>query len=486
MAAIVAALRAGVRLLTLIGPPGIGKTRLAIQVAEEAAANFGGAVCFVALATVSEPDLVAPAILAALGLDDEQRSPLEQLKQALRSRRLLLLLDNFEQVQAAAGQVSELLAAAPLLTVLVTSRSPLQLYGEHERAVAPLALPDLDRLPKPAVLAAIAAPRLFLERARAVRPDLNLTPEHAAAIAAICVRLDGLPLALELAAARVRAFSPQALLERLSDPLAVLVGGPRDRSPRQQTLRGAITWSDRLLAEGERLVFAQAGIFVGGWTLAAAEVVCTSAPETPVVETLARLVEASLVTQMYDTEGEPRFGMLQAIREYAREQLGAHGISHALGQRHAAYYLGLAERIEPQLKGPAQGALFAQLEREHDNMRAALGWALAASELELSLRLCASLWWFWFVRGHLGEGRRWIVAALELDSARGQPEAYALSRLAALNGCGVLAHDQGDYGPAAQLLEAEEPGPRSISSRPGMGSDLGRLKILPARSRQQG
>ncbi len=482
VAAVVAALRDGVRLLTLFGPPGIGKTRLAIQAAEEAAPLFGGAVCFVALEAVTAREQVAPTILAALGLDDEHRSPAAHLTESLRGRQLLLVLDNFEQVQEAAGLVSELMAAAPLVAALVTSRSPLQIYGEHERAVAPLALPDLARLPVPEELTGIAAPRLFLERARAVRPDLALTAEHAAAIATICVHLDGLPLAIELAAARVRAFSPQALLERLRDPLAVLVGGPRDRSPRQQTLRGAIAWSDALLTEGERLVFAQAGVFVGGWTLEAAEAVCTPTPDTPLAESLARLVEASLVTQAYAVDSEPRFGMLQAIREYARERQRDYGLAHELGGRHAAYYLSFAEAIEPQLKGPAQGVLLMRLEREHDNLRAALGWALEQGELELTLRLCASLWWFWFVRGHLGEGRRWIAAALELDAANGQPEAYGRYRLAALNGGGVLAHDQGDYEPAARLLEASLALARRLGHAKGVGAALNNLGLV-ARSR---
>jgi predicted ATPase/DNA-binding SARP family transcriptional activator len=484
VAALVGALNEGARLLTLLGPPGIGKTRLAIQVAEQAAPLFAGEVVFVPLATLGAPELVAPAILAVLGLDDESATPNERLKAALRGRRLLLVLDNFEQILGAAGLVSELLAAAPLLAVLVTSRSPLQIYGEHERPVAPLALPDPARLPAPAELARIAAPQLFLERARAVRPDLTLGAESAAAVAAICARLDGLPLAIELAAARVRTFTPEALLERLSAPLAVLVDGPRDRSARQQTLRGAIAWSDALLSADEGLVFAQVGVFVGGWSLAAAEAVCAGDPSGAalVAPALARLLEASLVSSAPDPTGEPRFTMLQPIREYARERLAALGLGRAAGERHAAHYCALVESIEPQLKGPEQGALLARLEREHDNLRAALAWALADAELALALRLCAGLWWFWFVRGHLGEGRRWIAAALALDAAQGRPQQHARFRLASLNGGGVLAHDQGDYDQATALLEAGLELARSLEHERGIGAALNNLGLV-ARSR---
>jgi predicted ATPase len=466
----------------LIGPPGIGKTRLAIKVAEAASVLFDGDVCFVALAAVSDPELVAPAILAALEADDDSASPGKHLRDMLRSRRMLLVLDNFEQVIGAAALISELLSAAALLAVLVTSRSPLQIYGEYERPVAPLALPDLAQPPEAAALAGIAATRLFLERARAVRSDLQIDAANSAAIAAICVRLEGLPLAIELAAARVRSFAPPALLGRLDELLNTLVEGPRDRSPRQQTLRGAIAWSDALLTPDDRLCFAQLGVFAGGWDLDAAEAICAVEPPGATAGTLARLVDASLVILTEAADGAARFSMLEGIREYAHEQQIARGIDAELQHRHAVYYRDLVEAIEPQLKGPAQGALLARLERDHGNLRAALEWALTHGELETSLRMCAGLWWFWFVRGHLSEGRRWIAAALALDAAQSQPEAYAAYRLAALNGGGVLAHDQGDYAPAAQLLESSLHFAQRLGNQRGIGAAYNNLGLV-ARSR---
>lgn len=486
VAALLETLRGGARLLTLIGPPGIGKTRLAIQVAAEIAPALADGACFVPLAPVSDPDLVAPTIMQALELaDDADAPPARRLKEALRGRQLLLALDNFEQLQPAAGLVAELLAAAPLLTILVTSRGPLHLYGEHEWPVAPLALPDLQRLPEPESLAQIAAVRLFLERARAVQPALRLSAANSAAIAAICVRLDGLPLAIELAAARCRALAPQLLLERLSAPLDLLVGGPRDHTLRQQTLRGAIAWSDRLLSEGQRLIFAQLGVFVGGWDLAAAEALCGPEAGGPaaVGEALELLADVSMLRGAPGGDGAPRYGMLQAIREYALEQQAARGIAAELAGRHAAYYLDLAQTIEPQLKGAGQGALLDQLELEHDNMRAALGWALGQGDAGLSLSLCVALWWFWFVRGHLSEGRRWLTAALELDAARGRPEQAAPSRLGALNGAGVLAHDQGDYEAAARLLGAALALARQLGHQRGVGAALNNLGLV---ARSQG
>lgn len=249
-------------------------------------------------------------------------------------------------------------------------------------------------------------------------------------------------------------------------------------------MRGAIAWSDALLTANERMVFAQAGVFLGGWALEAAEAVCVTSAEAPTVvaDALTRLVEASPVSVGPGPDGAPRFTMLQAVREYARERQGVYGIGWELGQRHARYFLALAETVEPQLKGPGQGALLAQLEQEHDNLRAALEWSLAYDQVELSLRLCANLWWFWFVRGHLSEGRRWIAAALALDETHGQPEAYARNRMAALNGGGVMAHEQGDYGPAAALLEASLALARRADDQRGVGAALNNLGLV-ARSR---
>jgi predicted ATPase/DNA-binding SARP family transcriptional activator/Tfp pilus assembly protein PilF len=474
------------RLLTLVGPPGIGKTRLAIQVAEEAG-DIADDACFVALATISDHSLVAPTIAQTLGVREEQGAPLiAQLKAALYGRRLLLVLDNFEQVQGAAVLVSELLSAAPWLKVLVTSRSALHIYGEHEYPVAPIRSPDLARLPVLAALAEVPAVQLFLQRARAVRPDLALTEANAPTVAEICVRLEGMPLAIELAAARARTLDLPAILRQLGNPLALLVGGPRDRLARQQTLRGAIAWSYDLLEPAERAVFAQLGVFLGGWSPDAAAAICL--PDSPAAEidtahALERLADASLARREAGVGGRPRYTLLVAIRQYALELAGQGAAVDELRRRHADYYLGLAERFEPDLGGPQQGALLDELEQEHDNMRAALDWALSGAQSDLALRLCATLWWFWFVRGHLGEGRRWIEAALAKNESSGHPDRNNLLRARLLNAAGVLAHDQGDYAWARARLAEGLDLSRQIGHERGVASGLNNLGLV---ARSQG
>jgi predicted ATPase len=327
------------------------------------------------------------------------------LRASLRDQQLLLLLDNFEQVVAAAPLVADLVATCPRLKVLVTSRAALRVRGEHEVPVPPLAVPDLQRLPAPAALGQVAAVALFVQRVQALRPDFALTPANAAAVAQICVRLDGLPLALELAAARIGVLPPQALLARLAHPLQLLVGGARDLPERQQTLRRTIAWSHALLTVGEQALFRRLSIFVGGCTLEAAEAVCRAGGDAgepllgaDVLEGLSALVATNLLHMEEQQDGEPRFSMLETIREYGLEQLEASGEADALRQRHAAYYLALAEGMEPE------AAWAAHLGRDHGNLRAALRWAKASGQTELGLGLAAALWRFWHVRGYPWEG----------------------------------------------------------------------------------
>jgi predicted ATPase/class 3 adenylate cyclase/Tfp pilus assembly protein PilF len=421
--------RPEVRLVTLTGPGGIGKTRLAVQVAAELLDDFGDGVWFAHLSHLVDPALVVPTIAQMLGLQEQGVLPIvDALRTHLADKHLLLALDNFEQVVGAAPEVAALLAAAPGLKALVTSRTPLHLRGEHEYTLVPLPLPEpaAGRRP-PEYLSQYAAVALFIERAQAARSDFAVTAANAPAIAEVCARLDGLPLAIELAAARVRLLPPEALLARLSMQLKVLTGGARDLEERQQTMRATIAWSEALLAPVERRLFWRLAVFVGGGTLEAAEAVCAAPPGAAllgldVLDGLSTLVDQSLVQQRAESEedGDPRFGMLHVIREYALERLQASDEgkeAEALRRAHAAYFLALAERAEPQLAGPEQGTWLARLEREHDNLRAVLGWAHSRGEVETGLRLVATLWRFWWIRGHLREGRAWVEALLGPESA---------------------------------------------------------------------
>jgi predicted ATPase/class 3 adenylate cyclase len=446
------------RLLTLTGPGGTGKTRLALQVAARSMAGFPDGVWFVALGPISEADLVAPTIAHEVGIPDRGgRNPTARLIEHFRGKRTLVVLDNFEQVQPAAAVVSELITACSELAILVTSRSALHLYGEREYAVPPLGVPDPQHLPDLTSLSQYEAVALFVERARAVKPGFSVTNENAPAVAEIAYRLDGLPLALELAAARIRLLNPQAMLARFNDRLDLLAAA-RDLPARQQTLRGAIGWSYDMLEAADRQLFAAFSVFVGGASIEAVEAVCGPAVvDGDVIDLLASLVDKSLIRQADAPTGEPRFSMLNTIREYAAERLAEEGDPEAVRARHADWFLAVVAEAAPRLMDPDKRIHLDALEREHDNLRAAIAWVTDTGHAEIALRLCAGLWRFWQMRGFLAEGRERLDRALALPGATEHREA----RLAALEGIGGVAYWQGDgvaakkyYGEALELAEA--------------------------------
>jgi predicted ATPase/class 3 adenylate cyclase len=471
--------RDDVRLLTLTGPGGTGKTRLALQAAADALDEFPDGAWLVEMAPLSDPALVLPAAARALGVREAAgEALLETVTAWLAHKRLLLVLDNFEHLVEAAPVVAALLASAPGVKALVTSRAVLRLSGEHDLPVPPLALPDRGHPPPPERLTHYGAVALFVERARAVKPDFSVTNENAPAVAEICHRLDGLPLAIELAAARVRLLTPQAMLNRLGGMLAggerenrrlsLLTGGARDRPARQQTLRGAIDWSHELLTPPERVLFRRLAVFAGGFDLDAAEAVVahggggTRATDAnggksgAALEGLALLVDGSLVRAedgIGGGDGEPRFVLLETIREYARERLDESGEAGAVGRRHAAHYLALAEAAEPHLRGRDQVAWLNRLERDHPNLREALRWAVAADEAPTALRLAGALWRFWATHGHLAEGQRWLEEALARTEGRddGQEWGAAAAKAKALNGAGIVTRLRGDLARAEAL-----------------------------------
>ncbi|MFL5731821.1 MAG: tetratricopeptide repeat protein [Chloroflexia bacterium] len=446
------------RLLTLTGPGGCGKTRLALQVASELAGHFPDGVFFVSLSSISSPDLVAPSIAQALGVKEVSgRPPAETLLHFLPDRHLLLVLDNFEHLVEAAPLVARLLAEAPGLKVLVTSRECLHVRGEQEFPVPPLSLPAAsahDPRPPSADVPALMrseAVRLFADRASAVEPDFELTPENAMAVARICHRLDGLPLAIELAAARSKSLSAPAMLARLDSPLNLLTGGARDLPARQQTLRSAIGWSYNLLNPEEQSLFRALSVFAGGFPLdAASAVMAQNSPAPAALDLVSSLVDKSLLAR--DPRGnEPRFKMLETIREFALERLSERGDGQAeeVRSRHAAYYLVLAERAEPALQGKSQLEWLNRLEPEHDNLRVALAWSLERGDAATALRLTGALGWFWSLRGYFSEGGSWLDSALSLQGSQ-QPTG---ERAKALNWASLLAYRQSDSAKVRSLLE---------------------------------
>ncbi|HLF26920.1 MAG TPA: tetratricopeptide repeat protein [Anaerolineae bacterium] len=446
-------LRQDVALLTLTGAGGTGKSRLALHLALELLEHFEDGAFLVRLSPLNDPDLVVAAIAQTLDVRETPgASLLDSLKAYLHDRRLLLLLDNFEHVIAAAPLVGELLEACPRLKFIVTSRAPLHIRAERELPVPPLALPDRHLSPDAENLSQYAAVKLFIQRAQALKADFAVTNDNAPAVAEICHRLDGLPLGIELAAARVKLLSPQALLARLEHRLEVLTSGTRDLPARQQTLRSAIAWSYDLLDQKARTLFHRLSVFVGGWTLEAAEAVCNAGGDLgfEVMDELEALVDNSLLTQAIGSDGERRYGMLATIREYALERLMQSGEADTLRRRHADFLLQLAETAAPHLTSGRREPWLAALEIELDNLRAALAWSKSgASDAELGLRLAGALDWFWFFRGHLSEGRAWLEEIVTRPRHAGR----TASKARVLGGAGGLAWAQGDYAAARTRLE---------------------------------
>jgi predicted ATPase/class 3 adenylate cyclase/DNA-binding CsgD family transcriptional regulator len=522
--------RADVRLVTLTGPGGTGKTRLGVQVAAELLADFKDGVWFVNLAPISDPTLVAATVAQTLGIKEQAgRALSDSLKDYLGEKQLLLLLDNFEQVVEAAPLVSELLASAPGLNVLATSRIPLHLSGEREFAVAPLGLPPRSNAPQrtsgtaggrnnenmtldPALatvaeLTQYAAVQLFIERAQAVKADFAVTNVNAPAIAEICHQLDGLPLAIELAAARIKLFPPQALLTRLSSRLRLLTGGARDLPERQQTLRSTIDWSYALLGAGEQALFARLGVFVAGCTLEAVEAVCNADGDLPmdVIDGITALLNQSLLRQV-EVNSEPRFTMLETIREYALEQLEGSGEAKALREWHAQHFVALAEAAEPELVGSRQAEWLNRLEGERDNLRTVLAWSLTDKNIQPSLRgsdgsqadqaadrrdpvasspallisaAAAEVGWrlagvlgrFWELRGPWSDGRMGLAVALARAPTTTMRQQAAHAK--ALNTAGNIArYSMGDLTLARACLEESLALYRALGDKPGIAAVL--------------
>ena len=465
----VAALLASNRLLTLTGPGGTGKTRLSLEVAGRSLAAFPEGVYFVELSTITEPELVPATIGQALGLPDRGgRTAVERLVDHVAERRLLLVLDNFEQVLAAAPSVAQLLAACPRLTILTSSRSALHVSGEQEYAVPPLGLPDPANLPPLDQLSQYEAVALFIERARAVRPSFAVDNANAPAVAELCVRLDGLPLAIELAAARIRILTPQAMLERIGDRLGLLAAGARDLPERQQTLRGAIAWSHDLLDEDERRLFACLSVFVGGAGIDAIERVCGAEVDGDAFDVLASLVEKSLVRQSEGIEGAPRFGMLETIREFAMERAIEGGRWALLRQHHAELFLSLVEEASVRLMGTDKRVWLDRFEEDHDNLRAAMAWAIEEGRAETALRMGAGLWRFWQMRGYLGEAIDRLEQTLAMPHAGDHPAA----RADALSAAAGIAYWQADIDRSRRYYTEEIGARRALADRAGLAEAL--------------
>ncbi len=467
--------RPDTRLVTVSGPGGVGKTRLALRVAAEAADDFADGVAFVGLDPIRDPDLVVATIAHAVGLREAgSQSWFDQLTAFLRWRDQLLILDNFEQIVAAAPIVSDLLTACPRLKVLVTSREVLRLTGERDFPLAPLDLPARDGASLDEI-ARTGSVALFVQRAQAANPAFRLTPDVAPVVADICRRLDGLPLAIELAASRIKVLSPRALLARLEQRLMLLTGGARDLPTRLRTMRDAITWSYDLLSPDEQTLFRRLSVFAGGFTEEAATAVGDEAADedTSTFEVIASLVEKSLLRPVEDEKAsEPRFIMLETVRELGAELLVTTNEEAATRRRHAEWVLALAERAEPEMVGPDQDAWFDRLEIDLDNTRAALTWAIETRDSAIAQRLVGALWRFWVTRGYLTEGKTWTERALALGDASTAVAAKAHHHL------GNLALDLGDYDLARTGYEAGLALWQQAGDRRGLATSYNGLGLL--------
>jgi predicted ATPase/DNA-binding XRE family transcriptional regulator len=488
-------LREAVRLVTLTGPPGVGKTRLSLEVAANLTDDFTDGVYFVPLAPIRDPGLLAATIIRALGTRQAATRDLDvELRSYLGKKRILLVLDNFEHLLEAAPRVAELLSSCPHLKVLATGRGPLRLRGERRFPVPPLLLPDPSLFSKIAPSAAKEqalaegvrfnallsnpAVALFAERAQAVQPVFHFTSETARMVASICTQLDGLPLAIELAAARVSVLSASEILGRLHKRLGLLQGGAQDLPERQQTLRSAIAWSYDLLDAGERKLFQRLAVFAGGSTLEAIEAVCVGDENLrfSAEDGVWSLVEKNLLIGVEDARGESRYGMLETLREYAQERLSESGEELATRRRHADFLVGLCEQAAPRLLGSEMGMWVARLEEEHDNLRSALGWLIEQGDAEAVFRMAWVLSVLWTVHGHLREGRRWLDAALALAS----PSDRTANRANALFGAGRLAAAQGDYVPSCAYYEESVAIFRELNDSTGIAKVLNNLGIVLA------
>jgi predicted ATPase/DNA-binding CsgD family transcriptional regulator len=473
-----------VRLVTLTGVGGVGKTRLARVLAEAGGDAFPDGTLFVPLAPVQDPAHVVSAIGRALGTGEQgDRLLLDAIVAELRGLAMLLVLDNFEHLMSAATLVAEILDRCPALRVLATSRSSLRLSGEREYPVEPLALPAADGRLTAAELAGVPAVELFVARARMAAPGFRLDDHNAAAVAAICSRLDGVPLALQLAAAGVKMLSPAQMLERLASPLDLLVGGARDLPARQQTLRGTLEWSHGLLSARERRLFARLSVFTGGCPPSAAEAIGgLGEPTGAVLSDLISLVDYSLLRRREDARGEARLGMLQTIRAFAQERLSESGEEARIRAAHADLHLALAEEASPAFTFDGDVAVLERVEAEHDNLRSALRWCIEGGDAPRALGISAALAPFWLVRGHLSEGRAWLDRVLAMDPAAAPPG----PRARALCGAGTLAHYQNAYALAAERFRESLALARAIGDRRAEAEALAGLAATVGRHQDPG
>jgi non-specific serine/threonine protein kinase len=462
-----------VRIVTLTGAGGTGKTRLGLQAATELLADFADGVFFVRLAPISDANLVASTIAQALNVKDAGIASIaEQLKEFLREKQILLVLDNFEHVIKAATFVSDLVASCSKLKILTTSRTALHINGEHEFSVQPFETPSIEQLPQIEELKTYPAIELFTQRTRAVKSDFKLTEENAATIAEICARLDGLPLAIELAAARIKILSPKSLLTRLEQRLKILTGGTRDLPLRQQTMRDTIAWSYELLSQAEQKLFRSLTVFAGGFTLEAAEAVCQSDLDLDVLDGLQSLLDKNLIIRKEQPDEEPRFVMLATIKEYGLECLIANKEENEIRNRHANFFLSLSEKAETELGGTLTVFWLDSFEREHNNIRAVLEFSLK-NDVEIALRIAAAIRYFWMWRNHNTEGLMWLKKVLEKSGHLSSP-----THAKVLHGIGSIQRMKGKYKEACAAFEESLTIARCVNDKSGIVFNLNSLAIV--------